>query len=312
MNTIKHTTVFEFNKRYGSEKACLEDLLKIRAGEEGKCFRPGCRGNVYHDYKKLQRRKAFLCRKCLLHFYPMAGTIFDHSHIELQEWFCIMFKMLYMRNGVSALEIHRETGHSYRTIYGLMNTIRSLMGQGMDFTFDNTYVEVDEGYEYTGNKGYSRHHHFGTGRGSLKSTSILALVERGGKVKLYKISDTKADTLIDIIKQNISKDCIIFTDSFASYSRLKKEGYNHATVNHEQHEYVNHITGASTNAAENVFGNISKNHTGTYRKLSEDRLQLYLYEQAFRHSYREEKDYGFEILLKLIPSIERQDSSKAA
>ena len=293
-------TLFEFNNQYSSENACLSKLLELRAKKNDSCLREGCPGKISKHYKLIGKRKGFYCKLCYHHYFPMAETTFAHSHVSLLDWFNVMFKILYMRNGVSAMEIHRETGYSYRTIYKMFNWIRQRMGEGMEFEFDDTFVEIDEGYISTGNKGYSRHHYFGTGRGSLKTTSILAIVERAGRIKLFVIPDTKATTLTKIIIDNVSKNTKIFTDSFKSYNVLRELGYTHATVNHDEKEWVNKETGAGTNCAENVFSNFKRNIKGSYRKVSPHKLQLYLNEQAFRINYRDEYDYGFSELLNLL------------
>jgi transposase-like protein len=299
---MKHITLKNFKKQFGTESACRKELLEYRKPESGKCINPKCLGTIEKYYKPLSKRKAFNCSRCLHHFYPMVDTIFDHSHVELNDWFEIIFLNLSNRNGMSANEIHRNYGYSYPTALRMQHAIRQLMGDCLDFDLQNTVVEVDESYVKTGTKGLNRHYKFGTGRGSERHTSILTITERHGVAKLFVIDATDAENILPIILEHIPKSTIIYTDSFPVYRKLSSNeyGYRHAMVNHDL-EFVN--DSASTNSAENVFSNFKRIITGTYRNVSENKLQLYLWESAFKHSYRNEADYGFENLLKAMPSL---------
>lgn len=300
---INYMTVQTFKKTYGSEGACLEALLRFRMDKDGLCFNPLCKSPIDKYYHRLKGRKAFICSRCLKHIYPMAGSIFTNTHISVSDWFHIIFKLLYSRNGVSAKEIHREYGFSYRSVFRMLHEVRGLMLDCLDFELANTVVEIDESYVFTGTKGYGRHYHFTRGRGSLRSTSILGIVERRGFAKFIVIPDTSADSIIPIITSNIPDTTLIYTDSWGAYNQLINLGYKHAIVNHSKFEFVDYKTSASTNAAENTFSNLKRIVAGTWRNVSEGKLQNYLNEQAFRHSFRFEPDYGFETLIRCLPPL---------
>lgn len=303
MEKISYMTIQNFKKKYGSENDCLNALLRFRMNEDGLCFNPSCKSPIDKYYHRLRSRKAFICSRCLKHVYPMAGSIFDHSHIPIADWFLIVFKILYCRNGVSANELHREFGYSYRSIFRMLHQIRALMMDCMDFELANTVIEIDESYVLTGTKGLGKHYPFTRGRGSLRSTSILGIVERRGFAKFIVIPDTTAETIIPEITNNIPDTTLIFTDSWGAYKQLKKLGYKHAVVNHSKFEFVDYETSASTNTAEAAFSNLKRAVRGTWRQVTEGKLQNYLNEQAFRHSYRHETDYGFDILMKCFPPL---------
>jgi transposase len=314
MQKLTHLTIQNFKKKYGSESACLKALLQFRMNADGLCFNSSCKSSIEKYYHPLKGRKAFICSRCLKHFYPMAGSIFDHSHISAADWFHIIFKLLYSRNGVSAKELHREFGFSYRSIFRMLHNIRGLMWECLNFELENTVVEIDESYVFTGNKGFGRHYPFTRGRGSLKSTSILGIIERRGFAKFIVIPDTTADTIIPEIVKNVPPTTIIYTDSWGAYNQLHALGYQHAIVNHSKFEFVDYETSASTNSAENAFMNLKRIVRGTWRNVSENLLQNYLNEQAFRHSFRFEHDYGFEIFMKSFPPLSEVygDKKKAA
>jgi|SRR6218665_1628482 len=302
---MNYMTVQAFKKKYGTDAACLKALLHFRMNEEGLCFNERCRSSIEKYYHPLKGRRAFICSRCLKHIYPAAGSasIFDHSHISIADSFLIIFKMLYSRNGVSANEIHREFGFSYKTAFRLLHQVRGLMLDCLDFELSNTHVEIDESFVLTGNKGYNRHYPFSKGRGSLHSTSILVIIERRGIAKFIVIPDTTAASIIPEVVKNVSPTTVIYTDSWGAYNQLKSLGYTHAIVNHSKYEWTDPSTGASTNSAEGAFSNFKRCVVGSWRNVTEGKLQNYLNEQAFRHSYRFEYDYGFEILMRCIPPL---------
>lgn len=299
MNT-KHMSLQSFKKQYGNEKACLHALLKYRISEDGQCFNPNCTANINKFYRPLNNRKSFLCASCLTHIYPMSQSIFDHTHVPITHWFEIMYKFCMSRNGISAKELHYQYGISYKTIFRMLHSIRELMSECLDFDFSNSHIEIDESFVSTGNKGLTRHYKFKRGRGCEKNATILCISERGGKAKLFIIEAADSATIIPIILENVPTSSLIFTDSWPAYNQLKSVGYTHEMVNHSV-EFVN--GSASTNTCENIFSNFKRMFNGTYRNMSDGKLANYLSEFSFRHSHREEIDFGFEKLLQALPSL---------
>src|SRR5262249_34238697 len=137
-------------------------------------------------------------------------------------------------------------------------------------------------------------------------TPILSMVERNGRAKIYKVNGDDAENLLPKIEE-IPKSTQIYTDQWGAYNSLAEDGWKHQTVNHNSKDRKKrYVDGsASTNNTECVFSNLKGMIGGTYRNVSDSRLQLYLNEHSFRHSFRMEKDYGFEILMRsLIPLSE--------
>jgi len=301
----KITNEFQ-KKKYGTALKCRTALLNFRMGTERVCFNPRCKASIDKYYSPLPARKAFICRRCLGHFYPMAGSIFGNTHIDEVHLFEIAYLMLSSRNGIAAKEVERMYGYGYPAIHRLMHLIRSLMGQCLEWSFDNDAVlEIDESFVKTGNKGLGRHHHFKPGRGSEKHSTILVIAERVGKAKLYVIPSADAETIIPLLEEQIDKSSLLITDDWSAYNGLKARGYSHIQVNHNEKDpkfrYKNGM--ASTNTAENIFSNLKRSIKGTYRSTSRQYLQYYLNEYAFRHSFRNEPDYGFSILMQNLGSL---------
>ena len=300
----RHITIQNFRKKYGTQNACLKALLNFRCSEDGLCFNHRCRAPIADYFRPLDKRKAFICRRCLRHFYPMVDSIFDHTHIDIHDWFEIIYSFLTSRTGLSANSICLKYGISYRTVHKMLHSIRSLMQLSLEDSFVDTVVEIDESFLKTGTKGLGRHFKFKRGRGSERNVSVLTMVERGskGRAKLYIIPDESADTILPYIQNEVDKSTLIFTDSWDAYNSLTNLGFKHAAVNHEL-EFVNYENSASTNAAENLHSNLKRIVRCTYRSISTAYSQNYASEHAFRHSFRNESDYGFEILLRSLSSL---------
>ena len=297
----KHTDIKKFREKYGTTNLCLRALLEFRMSPDRLCFNPECYAPIDKYYHLLKGRKAFICSRCLKPIHPMAESFFDHSKLKPEDWMEVLFFILSSRGGISATFIKNHFGFSYPTAFRMLHTIRRLMGGCLVFDLEGTVVEVDESYVKTGTKGLGRHYKFATGRGSLRHTSILSITERGGVAKLIVIPSTDADSIIPVILENVPKSTIIHTDSWGAYNKLKELGYEHCVVNHSV-EFVDQdadsSTIPSTNTSENLFSNLKRMIAGTYRSVSDAYLQHYCWEQAFRHSFRFEEDYGFEILMK--------------
>ena len=291
-----------FKKKYGSETACLKALLNFRMNKDGLCFNQLCKAPIDRYYHLIKGRRCFICSRCLKHYYPQTASIFDHTHISIKDWFEIIFRILICRNGIAANEIQREFGISYKSVFRMLHKVRELMAECLEREINNMqieYVECDESYVPTRKKGLGKHFPFKKGRGSLRNTTIFLIIERKGFAKLLTIPDATADTILPIILQTVPKTASIFTDSWPAYNKLESLGYKHATVNHSEYEFVNAKTSASTNSAEGLFSNF-KRLLGTYRSFSEGKLQNYLNEQSFRHTFRFDDTYGFESLMNCL------------
>ena len=113
----------QFQAKYPTDDACLNHLFKIRYGHKITC--PKC-GQI-DTYHRLKKMPAFTCN-CGHHIHPMAGTPFQSTRTPLTTWFQVMFLFTSSRNGVSAKEVQRLTGVTYKTAWRMCNEIRKYMG----------------------------------------------------------------------------------------------------------------------------------------------------------------------------------------
>src|SRR2546423_13154582 len=163
-------TVADFNAEFPSDDSCLE-YIKEQRWPNGvtKCEKCG----VERKHYRVSGRTAFACDHCGNHIYPLAGTVFEKSTTSLKTWFYAMYLMGSTRCGISAKQIQRETGVTYKTAWRMFRQIRSLLSEG-DLQLEGPTVEIDETY-------YGGVRKDGTGRpmrGDRKKTPIVGIVQR--------------------------------------------------------------------------------------------------------------------------------------
>ena len=193
------------------------------------------------------------------------------------------------KNGVSAKEIQRQTGVTYKTAWRMQRQIRLLMKPGND-PLKGT-VEIDD--TYVGGMRPGKR-----GRGASGKTPILGMVERKGAVKASVVDDLKKRTVKPIILDGIEKDSEVFTDEFLSYRDIKKYDFDHDVVKHHIKEYVR--GNVHTNTIEGFWSQLKRSIHGTYHSVSPQHLQLYVDEFAWRYNHRKSPTSLFELLLRKV------------
>ena len=179
-------TIRDFNKQFPNDNACLHSMFLARY--EGKPC-PSCKRQT--NFYKLNNRKAYSCQFCGYNLFPLANTIFHKSDTSLKLWFYAIFLMAQSRNGVSAKELERHLGVTYKTAWRMAKQIRLLMEQGGDMLSGT--VEADE--TYIGGKRKN-------GQGGKGKTPVVGMVQRKGNVKAVTAIDTTRHTVTPIIKKN--------------------------------------------------------------------------------------------------------------
>jgi transposase len=132
----------DFNNEFPNDSACL-DYIAAQRLPEGMGMCPAC--NVERKHHRVGNRTAYACDHCGHHFYPLTGTIFEKSSTSLKTWFYAMYLMGSTRCGISAKQVQRETGVTYKTAWRMFNQIRTLLSDG-DLQLEGPTVEVDEMY----------------------------------------------------------------------------------------------------------------------------------------------------------------------
>src|SRR5271163_889922 len=185
-------TVADFNAEFPTDDACLE-YVKQQRWPDGVVLCAHC--GVERKHYRVTGRTAFACDHCGNHIYPLAGTIFEKSTTSLRLWFYAMYLMGSTRCGISAKQIQRETGVTYKTAWRMFRQIRTLLSD--DLQLEGPTVEMDETY-YGGKRKY------GVGRpmrGDKTKTPIVAIVQRKGKVICRAAKDVTGATLLGMVHE---------------------------------------------------------------------------------------------------------------
>ena len=270
-------TIQDFNAEFPTDDACLTHIFLAR-WPDGRTTCDKC--GVERKHYRVTGRTAFACDHCGNHIYPLAGTIFEKSTTHLRLWFHAMFLMGSTRCGVSAKQIQRETGVTYKTAWRMFKQIRTLMSENV--SLEGSSVEMDE--TYVG--GRRRGGRSGRASGPAGEKAIvIGAVERGGKVVALVSNDVTKATLHGIAKEYILPNSIVYTDHYPAYMGLDKiNGYQHRRINHTAGVYV--VGDTHTQTIEGFWSLVKRGIGGVYHSVSKRYLQTYLDEYSYRYNRR--------------------------
>ena len=287
-SNVQAYSVREFFAEFPDDDACLKRVMEVRFGFSGVCYACG----AVATFHRLAHRRAYACSRCGDNLYPCAGTIFQDSHTPLQTWFYAIYLFIATRHGVSAKEIQRTLGVTYKTAWRIGHQIRDLMGRVNGFQTLKGHVEIDEMM-------------FGGRRKMAEKfdnkTFVLGMKERGGRIETQIIADVKKDTLRDVVLKSVEKGSTVSTDEHAGYNLLKGDGYIHGAVDHSRKEWAwtDHQTGTrfSTNSTESFWHLFQASVAGTHIHISQKHLDRYLGEFSFRSNFREKRNAMFDLVI---------------
>lgn len=262
-----------------NERAAYVFLASLRWPDGITC--PYCKGTkVYKLNLSNTRRQVLKCAKCRKQFSATVGTIFEDSHIPLTKWLMALHLFASSKKGISAHQLHRMLGITYKSAWFMGHRIRHAMKPTPYSGKLGGIVEADE--TYIGGK--TR----GQGKGITNKKPVFALVERGGEVRSFPVQFVTSRNLKKILHEHVSPEAKIMTDEGMGYQGLKQEFADHQTVNHSKMEYVRGEAG--TNTVEGYFSLLKRGLTGIYHHVSEHHLHRYLNEFNFRYNARNEND----------------------
>jgi transposase-like protein len=296
----------EFMQRFPDDDACLQWLWRTRLspdGEHAHC--PKCKQErVFKRYATKQRRQSWTCNGCGLHVAPTAGTIFEGSATSLHLWFYAMYLMASTRCGISAKQLERELGVTYKTAWRMFNKIRNV-AMADDSGPLSGDVEVDEAsVDGKPRKPHGQNPRLAVGPSrrseaqKLRERSratVFAAVERGGRIKATVLPSRRGPRLKQQVIEWVEPESIVITDEWPAYNGLDRHFIDHSRINHSTGIYVEGDT--HTNTIEGFFGHLKPAIKGTYRRVSHKWLQGYLNEFTWRRNARLEPESMFEQLL---------------
>lgn len=261
-------SINQFNRQFPDDSACLDYIWAQRFPNGATC--PKCQ--KADRYTRVSTRKCFSC-ECGHQVSPCEGTIFHKSSTKLRTWFLAMFYMTASKNGVSACELERLAGVTYKTAWRMGHQIRKLMTQGTGLLTGT--VEADETY-FGGKR-----------RMSCKmsnKTAVAAVVQRGGDVRAVALPMVDSWRVEKLLADNVSPSADLMTDEARHYIRPGKSYASHGTIRHSAKEYVR--ANIHTNSVEGFWGQLKRSIHGTFHQVGREHLQGYVDEFAFRYNHR--------------------------
>ena len=291
------------------DEAKAREWLEARIWANGR-FCPHC-GAVKQStlmQGKSHRPGLYQCNVCREPFTVTVGTLYERSHVPLHKWLAATHLMMASKKGISAMQVHRMLGISYKTAWFLCHRIReSLRDSKLDMPplgGQNKVVEADETWigGKEGNKHKSKRRTDGA-RGPVGKEPVVALVERDGCVYSQHLPDVTAANLKLVLHAQVDRKSYTMTDEAGAYRFVDRKFGGHGTVNHSIEEYAR---GGfwHTNTVEGYFSILKRGITGTYHHVSQQHLKRYLAEFDFRYNEREALSVGdFERMTKSVQGI---------
>jgi transposase len=293
---MKRYPLKAFLKQFPDDATCLE-WLKSNLYPDG-IFCDYCKRVTKHH--RVVSRPSYSCDNCGHHVHPTAGTIFHKSPTPLTTWFYAIYLMSATRCGISAKQIERETGVTYKTAWRIFKQIRSMLGENTPIGGKGRGVETDEMF-YGGYRKHGGGRRLRGDRGEELKTPVLGMVERKGRVIARIVPDTRSASVLPKIREFVMPKSMIFTDELRSYEgipKIRERGYVHRRINHSERVYV--MGDVHTNTIEGFWSLVKRGISGVYHSVGREYLQSYMNEYSFRYNRRFDTQPMFTSFLKQV------------
>jgi len=293
-------TYSRFMELFPNNDACLEHLKERFFADGTECPKCG-KASKFH---RIKGRSAYSCQYCGHHVYPTAGTIFHKSTVSLQLWFYAVYLMSSTRCGISAKQLEREIGVTYKTAHRMFKQIRTLLSDDQEGPLSGK-VEIDETF-YGGKPRAAEKRNK---RGHLRRKyrpSVVGMVERGGEIRTRVVGDATHSTLSKVVMEFVLPESMIFTDEWHAYKAIGREFKSHRRIRHRSKIYVEGDN--YTNTIEGFFGLFKNGVRGVYHAISAEYLQSYVDEYAFRYNRRNSDQPMFWAILNRVNREARASS----
>jgi transposase-like protein len=273
------------NPIFTDEEKAREYLELLRWKGKPVCPKCGESEKITKLKGKSHRPGLYQCNGCRQHFTVTVGTLFEDSHIKLHKWLLAFHLMASSKKGISAHQLHRMLGITYKSAWFMAHRIREAMkpdyfsapglGGKEPVEADETFIGTKPGAKKR--KGYGH------------KNAVLSLVERNGEVRSFHVPSVSAKTLRPYLKYHIDPDACLITDDAGQYRIIGPEFEQHEVVCHSNGEYVRDEV--HTNTVEGFFSILKRGLIGIYQHVGVQHLQRYVTEFDFRYNHRKKTDF---------------------
>ena len=273
------------NPIYTDLEKAREHMESVRWPTGPYCPHCGCSGKVTKLEGKSTRPGVYKCNDCKSPFTVTVGTVFERSKVPLNKWVLAAHLIASSKKGMSAHQLHRTLGVTYKTAWFMLHRLREAMRDDSPATFGagGGVVEVDE--TFIGHDKTIKPKHSKKGRGYAHKHKVLSLVDRTtGRAKSMVVDDLKSKTLIPILRENIAKGATVYTDEATQYQGLANDFAVHDYVRHSAGEYGRGEV--HTNTIEGYFSIFKRGMKGVYQHCAKKHLHRYAAEFEFRYNNR--------------------------
>jgi transposase-like protein len=281
----------ELIEQFGSEDRCHDYLEGLRWPDGVRC--PRCEST---KISRIAKRRQFDCDSCRYQFSVRVGTLFHDSKLPLWKWFLAVYLMCESKKGISANQMKRTLGVSYKTAWYLCHRIRSAT-EGDEGDLLRGIIEADE--TFVGGVTRSRDKREAARQRRDNKTVVLGAIERGGKLRLRVAPDAGRGAIHAFLGDVVDPEAeAVYTDSWRSYRGIADNDTRHEYVNHAADEWVR--GDVHTNTVENAWSLFKRSIVGSYHHLSVKHLPAYLDEMEWRFNNRENPFLFRDTILKLV------------
>jgi transposase-like protein len=251
-------------------------------GNDGKA-KPNSKLTAKPGSKSGVRPGVYFCGACRTQFTVKVGTIFEDSHLPVSKWLMALFIVCSSKKSISAHQLHRMLGITYKTAWFMAHRIRYAVSGTGDPKLTGT-VEVDE--TFIGGKGDLQTR-------SKRKTPVVALVQRGGKMRTAVIASVTQKNIGWAVNHMVDKSAVVNTDESPVYDKPLSKFEDHQTVNHSKFEYARPNADGSVshvNSCESFFSLLKRGVQGAWHHVSREHLPKYAAEFEFRWNNRDMTD----------------------
>jgi transposase-like protein len=274
---------------YQNAEKAREWLEAVLWNGEPACPHCGLVGAANALHGKAHRAGVYKCKGCDQQFTVTVGTVFERSHIPLNKWLLAIHLMTASKKGISALQLSRMLGMTYKSAWFMAHRVREAMRDGSlpaKLGGANKVVEADEAY--IGGKETNKHkskRREGMQGGKGKE-AVFSLVERDGRVRSLHLPEVTAKNVGACLNAQLERQSYLMTDEAPLYVKIADVFAGHATVNHSAEEYVRLGGFVHTNTIEGFFSLVKRSIYGTYHHVGQQHLGRYLAERDFLYNNR--------------------------